>query len=258
MSRCPSCDYEDAYVGFNDVECLNGRCRHYSEKHFAEWMGAMTKKVSTTPLQREDTQPTEDTYYYLDGAWHTADQVDLSSFPGQVCIDGDWFDNTAFPFPYSQRASTAPTTDPWGDPLVACASPASTGPASYPTASHSWCAQSDDSPSDYTKVIYTTMAKWLAYESQPKPSLSTAPAIHWIAGQPQPQWCSGYTTGHPTGALQRDLSALQDLANDCATMAAELYPDRPFESTAQMLMHLRAELHEILDRLEQFSQSLRK
>lgn len=32
MSRCPSCNTDEAYIGIISVECVNVKCAHYSQK----------------------------------------------------------------------------------------------------------------------------------------------------------------------------------------------------------------------------------
>lgn len=44
---CPSCSYDDAYVGFSSVDCLNPECRHFREEYLEAKLAESKHKLDT-------------------------------------------------------------------------------------------------------------------------------------------------------------------------------------------------------------------
>lgn len=55
MPNCPICNYEGAYIGFKEIECINIKCEHYN----MDWHLANVHPDPEVPL----IDPTQNTNY---------------------------------------------------------------------------------------------------------------------------------------------------------------------------------------------------
>ncbi len=72
MARCPDCGYQDAYIGFNSVECVNQKCKHFviNSKAICPCCGLEGHKKAFCPKLIHDTfqkalQQNKDLGYFI-------------------------------------------------------------------------------------------------------------------------------------------------------------------------------------------------
>jgi len=90
VSRCPSCNADQAYVGILNVECVNVKCVHYSQKQKEEVAAEKAKKelkAKTSSGASAQSAP-KITYQYYDDH----DSCDTSCLDTSNLKDSDSFD----------------------------------------------------------------------------------------------------------------------------------------------------------------------
>lgn len=87
MSRCPSCNADEAYVSILSVECVNVKCAHYSQKQ-KEQIAELKAKEKADNKNITGSSPPKIIYRYYDDY----DSIDGSNVDVKLIKDFDPYD----------------------------------------------------------------------------------------------------------------------------------------------------------------------
>jgi len=73
MAKCPRCEFDNAYVGFTNVECCNVECKYFSEKQFAY---IVAESKNNSPNVQDESGHLDDEPMFGSYAWFNS----LSTF----------------------------------------------------------------------------------------------------------------------------------------------------------------------------------